>query len=91
MMSRNSGNAKHAWITCRERRVNTCSSRVSAALPQIPRAPTHHEEDIIREIHVYLHAITLQPLQALLIFEMKILPLTTLLHQLPHLRHHEST
>ena len=52
MMSRNFGNAKHAWITCRERRVNTCSSRVSAALPLIPRAPMHLEEDIIREIQL---------------------------------------
>ena len=65
MMSRNSGNAKPAWITCRERRVNTCSSRVSAALPQIPSAPMHLEKDTIREIQLEeLLRILLQDCQA---------------------------
>ena len=59
-MSRNSGNAKHAWITCRERRVNICSSQVSAALPLIPSAPMHLEEDIIREIQLEEQLRTLQ-------------------------------
>ena len=52
MMSRSSGSAKLVWNTCRERQVNTCSSQVSAALPQIPSAPMHLEKDTIREIQL---------------------------------------
>ena len=66
MMSRNSGSAKPVWSTCRERQVSTCSSRVSAALPQIPSAPMHLEKDTIREIQLEEQLrILLQDCQAL--------------------------